>query len=214
MVERTTWIRGVALVGLIAVAFLFYSASNVQPTSRPMDGLVFTNQYFPLIEEEMEERAVIPENVDGEDNVLHVTAPVEEQPSAVAAEPSIPTAVSLDRLASFDQFRANRLRERSRRLESMETMLERSYITEEQRSRLHEELLQLMALFEKEEQAEGLLVARGLYDAVVLIGSNSAEVVVPERITRDQAGQIGNVVARIAGMPLNQITIVDGAPSQ
>lgn len=73
------------------------------------------------------------------------------------------------------------------------------------------ELLALVESEELEQQAEGLLVARGFSDVLVYLANQRAEVIVADPIDRDEAGRIGELLGRVAGVSPERITIVDGA---
>lgn len=192
VVRRTTWRKGLALLLVVAAVVVFQALTRVKESSQEADGrLVFTNQFMPVPEDREREIGTTPVQ---EDAVLPAMAPVASQSNP-----------------AFDDFRATRLQGRARRIETVEGILESDGLDDESRASLHTELLSLAGDAELEERVEGLLVARGLYDAVVMINKSNADVLVSQRITREQAGQIGSVVARVAGLPLNQITIVDGA---
>lgn len=192
VVRRTTWRKGLALLLVVAAVVVFQALTRVKESSQEADGrLVFTNQFMPVPEDREREIGTTPVQ---EDAVLPAMAPVASQSNP-----------------AFDDFRATRLQGRARRIETVEGILESDGLNDESRASLHTELLSLAGDAELEERVEGLLVARGLYDAVVMINKSNADVLVSQRITREQAGQIGSVVARVAGLPLNQITIVDGA---
>lgn len=192
VVRRTTWRKGLALLLVVAAVVVFQALTRVKESSQEADGrLVFTNQFMPVPDDREREIGTTPVQ---EDAVLPAMAPVASQSNP-----------------AFDDFRATRLQGRARRIETVEGILESDGLDDESRASLHTELLSLAGDAELEERVEGLLVARGLYDAVVMINKSNADVLVSQRITREQAGQIGSVVARVAGLPLNQITIVDGA---
>ncbi|HLS90733.1 MAG TPA: SpoIIIAH-like family protein [Limnochordia bacterium] len=116
-----------------------------------------------------------------------------------------------ERSPRFDAFRIAKTTGRSRRIEALEKSLEREDLAPGEREAIRAEWLALVEREELERQAEGLLVARGLSDALVLLQEESAEVVVPEIIDQHEAGRIGDLIARIAGISLERITIVDGA---
>lgn len=139
-------------------------------------------------------------------------APLLAVPAASGSGPVPLLRPALDeRSPRFDAFRIAKTTGRSRRIEALEKSLERKDLAPEEREAIRAEWLALVEREELEKQAEGLLVARGLSDALVLLQEESAEVVVPEIIDQHEAGRIGDLIARIAGVSLERITIVDGA---
>lgn len=207
VIERATWQRGIALLFLIAAVALFYALSAPGNEPVPAGGqLVFSHQYMP--QSERPDPSPAP---GSQAQSEPEPAAVEEEEEAVPVW-AAPAAARDGRASAFDRFRIARLQERARRIESLERLLAEQALDGAARQRAQEELVALIGAAELEERAEGLLIARGFYDAVVVITGRSAEVIVPEQLTRDQAAQVGSVVARVAGLSLDHVVIVDGAP--
>jgi hypothetical protein len=93
--------------------------------------------------------------------------------------------------------------ERERRRDEQMELLEK---TGEQR-----ELATLAKQKRTEAELEGLLKTMGYPDAVVLVGTEEASVVVASTLTGDQVARIGEVVARKTGFSFEKITISEGS---
>ena len=66
-----------------------------------------------------------------------------------------------------------------------------------------------MSLMAMETEIENLLKANGYIDAVALVDSDSATVVVPVTLTKEEATRIGEIINRITKVRLERITIID-----
>ena len=109
----------------------------------------------------------------------------------------------------FAEYRIEREKVRSRRLEQLENTINDAALSEQYRQDMQKELLHLLDNVTKETEIENLLKANGYLDAVTLIENESATIVVPVTLTREEAMVIGDLVHRITGIRLERITIVD-----
>lgn len=109
----------------------------------------------------------------------------------------------------FAEYRIEREKVRSRQIDLLDGMLAENQISIEQRDQLQRELITLVENIAKETELENLLKANGYLDAVVLLESNSATVVVPVTLSQSEAANIGQLVQRITNVALERITIVD-----
>lgn len=203
VIDQATWRRGVALFLLVVAAGVFYMISKVQESSGGAGGeLVFRP---PVTVSELAAGSAFEGSVPDEP-ALDVAAGevalgrVEEEALAV-----------LGNEVRFDAFRIERSQGRSQRIEALEESLKDEGLPSSVREEMRRELLALVEQAELEREIEGLLVARGLSDAVVVLKAKAAEVVVSDVLDRNEAAQVGDLVARLGGVPLEGIVIVDGA---
>lgn len=130
------------------------------------------------------------------------------------AEEIVPTlAPATGSSEAFDRYRVVRLQGRSRQMETMQNILAQPTLAPSERAVVADQLYRLVELSEKERSAEGLLIASGLRDALVFLSEQGAEVILPDAITLEEAQRIGTLMSRIAGVALDRITIIDGAPT-
>ncbi|NLY51700.1 MAG: SpoIIIAH-like family protein [Firmicutes bacterium] len=115
----------------------------------------------------------------------------------------------LSRRDSFSEFRWERDRSRSRQLETLQGIITDSSSSEEQRIAAQERLLSIMAGSEVEMELEGLLMAQGLPDAVVVLSESGVTVMVDTVLTEEEATRIGDTVSGMTGMSLEKIRIID-----
>lgn len=180
-VERNVWRRGLLIVLLLACAAAVYNYTG--PVERTADG------------------PAVPASAPG---------PALE-PAAEAAGEAVAVSVRVEPIQGgfFDTYRLERDRSRSLQLEQLRQLLamgERSAADEE----AVRQLLALLDRTERELQAEGVLRARGLSEALVVLADQGVIVVVAQPIGAAEAAAIGDAVSRVTGVPLERITISDG----
>lgn len=120
----------------------------------------------------------------------------------VAVEP-------LTRRDAFSEFRWERDRSRSRQLETLQTIIWDTTSSEQQKEAAQSRLVDIMAGSEVEMQLEGLLMAQGLPDAVVVLSQTGATVMVDSILTEEEAARIGDTVSGMTGMSPEKIRIID-----
>ncbi len=110
----------------------------------------------------------------------------------------------------FPEYRLERDRARSRNIEILRQVMADEKASEEARTVAGMQLVDLSKKTEAEAEAEALIRARGYKDALVFVRGDACDVVVsgPE-LSRADAEQIGDIVARCLGVDLANITIVE-----
>lgn len=135
----------------------------------------------------------------------NVTAPITN------LEPVIPV-INLQQPttnSTLGEYRIERDRARSAQEELLRSASQDGTLSEERRTQLAQELLQLMQKGEQELQAETLLSAAGYTHAVVVLTKSGATVVLPGILTKDEAARIGDMVGRVCGIKAEQVIIMD-----
>lgn len=124
-----------------------------------------------------------------------------------ATQDQIPEATGED---FFAEYRLERTRTRSKNIEMLQQIVADENTSEEARAAASSELVDLSKRTEAEAEAEALIRARGYKDALVFVRGDACDVVVsgPE-LTRADAEQIGDIVARCLGVDLANITIIE-----
>ncbi|MGE5593200.1 MAG: SpoIIIAH-like family protein [Betaproteobacteria bacterium] len=110
----------------------------------------------------------------------------------------------------FSEYRLERTRTRSKNIELLQQVVADEKASEEARAAASTQLVDLSKKTEAEAEAEALIRARGYEDALVFVRGDTCDVVVsgPE-LTRSDAEQIGDIVARCLGVELANITIIE-----
>lgn len=114
------------------------------------------------------------------------------------------------RLDSLADARLARDRSRSQELEGLAALAANKTLADATRAAAGERLVGLTERQARELEAEGLLRARGYEDAVVFLQPEAAEVIVKSdvELTAAQAYAIAEVVARAAGLSVQQVTVL------
>ena len=115
----------------------------------------------------------------------------------------------MSRREVFAQFRWDRDRSRSRQLEAMQEIISDANSSNEQRKSAQDRLVAIMSGSETEMELEGLLMAQGLPDAVVVLSETGATVMVDTVLTEEEAARIGDTVSDLTGMTVEKIRIID-----
>lgn len=233
VIDRSTWLKALLAALLLAGAGLFYLYSRAEERASPAGSrlvLLDPIRLSPEREEPFGDPAGAAAAAEtGEETAVSSSppvvserrsppAPLEEPTGAAgpyrAAEAQPVLSQALSRSQEFDLARIARLQARSRRREELEAALAREELSAAAREAIQREILALARRDEAERHAESLLVARGFADALVIIGEHGAEVVVAGEVDREEAGRIGDLVARVSGVSLEQVVIVDNAPGR
>lgn len=143
--------------------------------------------------------------MDGAD-VLDVLAQAprtmsELEEGVVVTVTSVPT--------KFVEYRIERERIRSQKLDLLQSMLEDGELDADRRMELQGELIKAVDIIAKETELENLLRVNGFLDAVVLIENDTATVVVPVTLSGMEAEMIGELVHRLTNIRFDRITIID-----
>ena len=123
-----------------------------------------------------------------------------------------PLTVSVEspsRRDTFSEFRWERDRSRSRQLETLQDIITDATSSEQQKEAAQGRLVAIMAGSEVEMELEGLLMAQGLPDAVVVLSETGATIMVDSILTEEEAARIGDTVSGMTGMSLEKIRIID-----
>lgn len=170
-----------------------------------------------ILEPSQDGRPAAPVTVD-------TVAESERSALAPADRPDAPSTASQDRETAagavavqasavrfhpFDELRLERDRQRSRQAELLQSTAQDASVGEQRRREAHEQLLALWTLEAREVELEQLLQAQG-YTSVVALSPHGAHVVVDGLLDASAAARIGELVHRVAGVPREGITIVDG----
>ena len=113
----------------------------------------------------------------------------------------------------YDLFRLDRARVRSERMELLRQVLDDTTASEDRRAEAQLVLLQELNQLEQELAIENLLRLQGYEGAVAILGPDRVEVVLSQVLTAEQASRLGGLVAQVAGVGLQAVTLMDGLSS-
>lgn len=195
VIERNVWQRALVVIALLSMALVMYWLSGSETDNITVSG---TSLFQKWVSRDSGIETI------GTDRSADDTAwkPLDTDSSSTVRIEPIGTGF-------FDEYRMERDRSRAMQIEQLKEFLQfESLSTMDTQAR--NELMRLLQRTEQEIQAEGLLRARGLMEALVVVADSGAIVVVTDSLTQSEAGSIGNVVANVTGIPLDRITISDG----
>ena len=108
----------------------------------------------------------------------------------------------------FAEYRMERARERSERIELLREIASNVNSTPEARGKAQMELVNIGSIRETEMQVERLILGQGFSDTVVFFGSGSAEAIVrAPALTQVEALGIADVIRSVAGVRLQNIRV-------
>ncbi|HHT72751.1 MAG TPA: SpoIIIAH-like family protein [Firmicutes bacterium] len=160
---------------------------------------------FNVEEQEVPEAEVEP--VEVHDTAAVMASLEESEPLELADQAEYVTVKPVP--TKFTEYRMERERVRSRQMELLQNVAYDQAVDPEKRFAAHGELQALIATMALEAEIENLLKAKGYIDGVAILDEGSAIIVVPVRLIREEAAQIGELVNRLTGIRFEHITIVD-----
>lgn len=108
----------------------------------------------------------------------------------------------------FEEAKLSREQTRAKNKETLTGLVNNKNVTNKQKEKAMEEIMEMTEISEKETATENLLAAKGFKEAVVTILSDSVDVVVnAEELTEQQIAQIEDIVKRKAECSAEQIVI-------
>ncbi len=121
----------------------------------------------------------------------------------------LPAAAAGNTSGLFALTRLSRDRARSQEMELLQRLLDDQATDTQTRTRASERLFALTTRISQEASIEGLLVAKGFPEAVVMLEETGAIVLV-EAATLDkvQVAQVADVVYRVAGIAPDKVTVI------
>lgn len=109
----------------------------------------------------------------------------------------------------FIEYKIERDRSRAQQMEVLRELINNKDADQEVRKNAQRRLLETVQYMEKEMKIESLIKAKNFNDAIVFIDADTAEVVVKAaKLEPKQSAQIGDIVNRGTGIPMDKITII------
>lgn len=152
--------------------------------------------------------SALPDDLDAEDMALDpITAEVAETTGDGAA-----VYVSAEGGAAgaqyFAEAKLDREQSRAKQKDILTEMLNNENVSQEQKDKCSDTMLQLQERIEKETAAEAMIEAKGFQEAYVRIDDETVDVVVDkETLTDAEVAQIEDIVKRKTGCEADQIRI-------
>ncbi|BAS28430.1 SpoIIIAH-like family protein [Limnochorda pilosa] len=143
-------------------------------------------------------------------------SPAPAAPVEAGGQAAIPASSNLQGLpvgSGYDLYRMDRARVRSQRMELLRGVLDDGSASEGRRAEAQQALLLELRQLEQELAIENLMQAQGYDGAVAVRGEDGVEVVLSQVLDEEKAGRLGGLVANLAGVGVQQVTLVDGLTS-
>lgn len=132
---------------------------------------------------------------------LSVSKPV----TATHEQPAATPVVALD---FFTEYRMDRDRLRSERVDLLKELAQNAKSEDAPRQKAQEAIIKITVERQKELEIENLIKARGFADVIVFMRENSMNVVVKANsLNKEEVMQIADVISRSAGIKPEDITI-------
>ncbi len=153
--------------------------------------------------------SALPDDISAEDITLDpITAEVAETTGDGAAVYVSAGASSLTDSGYFAEAKLDREQSRAKQKDILTEMLNNENISQEQKDKCSENMMQLQERIEKETAAEAMIESKGFKEAYVRMDDDTVDVVVDkENLTDAEVAQIEDIVKRKTGYDASKIRI-------
>lgn len=135
------------------------------------------------------------------------SARVDRSNAMQVVKPVVETAAPVAMSDFFTEYRLERDRVRSERSDLLREVL-RGAKSDDARQKAQDAVLKLVMEKQREAEMENLIKARGFADALVFVRDNTVSAVVKTgALTREEVAQVAEVISRVSGAKLEDITI-------
>ncbi len=198
-----------ALVIMVAVAGYLSLAGGE-------DSILTVNDTFPETEFEETMTDISDEDIktaqEGEEEAMAASgAAVKEEKTETASKENAGEAVMVGTTVGSNYFESAKLSREQTRAKNKETLLElanSTNVTEKQKEKAMNEIVDMTAVAEKETATENLLAAKGFESVIVSIVDDSVDVIVDATdLTGQQIAQIEDIVKRKTEVSSDKIVI-------
>ena len=151
--------------------------------------------------------AALPDDIDTADAALDpITAEVAETAGDGAAV--FVSANAGDSASYFAEAKLDREQSRAKQKDILNEMLDNKNISQEQKDKCTESMMELQQRIEKETAAEAMIESKGFKEAYVRMDDDTVDVVVDkDTLTDAEVAQIEDIVKRKTGMDASKIRI-------
>ena len=151
--------------------------------------------------------SALPDDVDGAEVALDpITAEVAETTGDGAAV--FVSANAGDSASYFAEVKLDREQSRAKQKDILNEMLDNKNISQEQKDKCTESMMELQQRIEKETAAEAMIESKGFREAYVRMDDDTVDVVVDQdTLTDAEVAQIEDIVKRKTGMDASKIRI-------
>lgn len=132
-------------------------------------------------------------------------------PSIIPETDNTPESWDMDQFkAFFIEYRLQRDRVRASEVEMLNQMIDNPNMSAKGKNQAEEQLLNLVAMMEKELLVENMLKAQGYKDAIFFYQEGLVNVVVQaDQLTEQEFLQIAEAVSTVTGVKMEEVTVVE-----
>lgn len=188
-----------ALALMIAAAgYLNYSGKLFESTDESTTAQQANSELLDISEEDLETGSGDIESLDGS----------EETGGEVEGTPGEAVLTSGEVKNTVAQAKVSREQVRAKNKETLQSIIDSTSVTEEQKEEAIAQMIELTKIAEQESAAETLLASKGFSETVVNVSEGEADVVVGNvEMTEANRAQIEDIVARKTGVAPENIII-------
>lgn len=138
-------------------------------------------------------------------------APV-EQAAPDVQEPLTVTIVQEEKSNTdsfFSEYRIERERTRSERIEILREIVSNPNSSEQMRQEAQQKLIAISDNLEKESKIENALIAKGFNEAIAVIQPEAVMIIVPSSgLRQDEIARVSDIVVKVSGCKMEDVVIV------
>ena len=199
MIKRNQVVVTALAVMIAAAGYLNFQESRVTEGNQTALQLTEEGDVTALMD-----YAALPDDVDTAEVELDpITAETTGDGAAVYV-----SANAGDSASYFAEAKLDREQSRAKQKDLLNEMLDNKNISEEQKEKCSESMLELQQRIEKETAAEAMIKSKGFKEAYVRMDDDTVDVVVDkDALTDAEVAQIEDIVKRKTGMDASKIRI-------
>ena len=202
MIKRNQVVVTALAVMIAAAGYLNFQESRVSEGNQTALQLTEEGDVTALVD-----YSALPDDVDAAEVGLDpITAEVAETTGDGAAV--FVSANASDSASYFAEAKLDREQSRAKQKDILNDMLDNKNISQEQKDKCTESMMELQQRIEKEKAAEAMIESKGFKEAYVRMDDDTVDVVVDkETLTDAEVAQSEDIVKRKTGMDASKIRI-------
>lgn len=197
---------------LCAIAgYLTYEKKSIEISANAESDTQFSYDIFSevILPETEQVASALSTECDTEKSVANLNPEGEELGTEILNPgEAVLTGATLDNADYAASIKINREQTRSKNRESLQAIVDNESLSEEERQKAVDALVEMADIAEKESTAESLLIAKGFMNVVVYISEDTCDVVLDMgEVTDAKRAQVEDIVKRKTGVEADKIVI-------
>ncbi|MBM6828081.1 SpoIIIAH-like family protein [Anaerotignum lactatifermentans] len=204
-VKRNQVVVTALAVMIAAAGYLNFQESKLSEGTQTAMQLSEEGDLTALLDEDY---AALPDDLEAEEPLDPITAEVSATTGDGAAVYASAESSASSLEGYFAEAKLEREQARAKQKDLLTEMLDNQNITDAQKEKCSESMLQIQERIEKETAAESMIQSKGFSHAYVRIDDDTVDVVVSkDNLTEAEVAQIQDIVTRKTGYQADQIRI-------